>query len=206
MQSIQAVQSKENIPGARYLASHSQHALCGYCTTAVPGTSTKPTLSLPLLELNKASPPPCAQDYKAPQTPAGSHRGPRVALLLLARIRGAAVTSDRAPQGAKLPPARSATLSAALWNVLRSPEWAQGRDVGQGVTAHIPPLWISQPCSPLSSWAQTGSLQKSWYPTFWLQFWINSCPLMPTRSSWAAQVSPQAKEHQQPPFFLLHTQ
>lgn len=157
------------------LAIHSMHRR-GYCTTAVPGTSTKPTLSLPLLELNKASPPRCAQYYKAPQTPAGSRRRGFTAF----RIRGAAVASDKAAQGAKLSP--------ALWKVLRSTERAQGRDVGLGVTAHIPAPAFPPGHTP----GQPLEQSVHHFSAAILDKFLLS----------RALVTPQAKVHQHPPFFL----
>lgn len=151
----------------------------GYCRTAVPGTITKPTLSLPLLELNQASPARCAQDYKAPQSPAAlATPGPTAALAPLARIRGTAVTRDKVPSchHPSVPP------KAAL----EHSEEPMGGMWGWG-SLPTSQLQLFQSCSPschccpsLSSWAQTWAIQgvprKIWYAAFVLQFWTNLLP------------------------------
>lgn len=80
--------------------------------------------------------------------------GPTAALLLLARIRWTAMTSDKVPQRAKLPPppqCHPQRPRAALWNILRSPVWAHGRDLGLGRSLLTSQHWLFQPCSPLTA-------------------------------------------------------
>lgn len=176
------------------LAIHSMRRR-GYCGTAVPGTITKPTLSLPLLELNKASPSRCAQDYKPPQTPAGSrHAWPHtVALLLLARIRRTAMTSDKVPQRAKMPPparCHPQCPRAALWNILRSPVCAHGRDLGLGGHCSHPNTGFFNPALPSlllfpvllgTNLGNTGSPQKNLAHCFFCFNFGQTCSLMATR-------------------------
>lgn len=128
--------------------------------------------------------------------------GPTAALLLLARIRWTAVTSDKAPQCAKLPPALSGTHRGSLEH---SEEPGVGTREGcgaGGVTAHIPTLAFStlltrHSCSSMSSWAQIWAIppEKSGTPLFFPAILDKSCSLLPTREQLGSTglVTPQAK-------------
>lgn len=127
--------------------------------------------------------------------------GPTAALLLLARIRCTAVTSDKVPQCAKLPPPLSAPHGSSLEH---SEEPSVGTREGcgaGGVTAHIPALAFStlpshHCCSSPSSWGQTWAIppEKSGTPLFCCSFG-QTCSVMPTREQLgsAGLVTPQAK-------------
>lgn len=126
--------------------------------------------------------------------------GPTVALLLLARTRRTAMTSDKVPQRAKMPPPAQCHPQcprAALWNILRSPAWAHGRDLGLGGHCSHPNTGFFNPALPSlllfpvllgTNLGNTGSPQKNLAHRFFASILDKPALSWPRGSSWAAQA------------------
>lgn len=132
--------------------------------------------------------------------------GPTAALLLLARIRWTAMTSDKVPQRAKLPPppqCHPQRPRAALWNILRSPCGHMAGIWGWAGHCSHPNIGFFNPAlpSPLlfpvllgTNLGNTGSPQKNLVLHFFAAI-LDKPALMPTREQLGSTglVTPQAK-------------
>lgn len=109
------------------------------------------------------------------------------------------MTSDKVPQCAKMPPparCHAQCPRAALWNILRSPAWAHGRDLGLSGHCSHPNTGFFNPALPSlllfpvllgTNLGNTGSPQKNLAHRFFASILDKPALSWPRGSSWAAQ-------------------